>query len=69
MWSTVPWVVDGVLMDVEQIDAHFVRAEAAGARMLSEIEAGFPGRRYRAGHLEGHRWMFIERAWSRVNLL
>lgn len=61
-WSEVPWVVDGVLVYVDDIDAHFARAKAAGARILSEIEGGFPGRRYRAEDLEGHRWMFMARA-------
>lgn len=56
----VPWVVDGVLVYVQDIDAHFNRARAAGATMLSEIEDGFPGRRYRAEDVEGHRWMFMQ---------
>jgi PhnB protein len=60
-WSEVPWVVDGVLVYVDDIDAHFARAKSAGARILSEIEGGFPGRRYRAEDLEGHRWMFMQR--------
>lgn len=60
-WYAVPWVVDGVLVYVDNIDAHFNRAKAAGATMLSEIEEGFPGRRYRAEDLEGHRWMFMQR--------
>lgn len=61
-WSDVPWVVDGALVYVEDIDAHFARAKAAGARILTELEDGFPGRRYRAEDLEGHRWMFMARA-------
>jgi uncharacterized glyoxalase superfamily protein PhnB len=60
-WYSVPWVVDGVLVYVDDIDAHFARAKAAGATMLSGIEEGFPGRRYRAEDLEGHRWMFMQR--------
>ncbi len=58
----VPWVVDGVLVYVDDIDAHFSRAKAAGATLLSGIEEGGPGRRYRVEDLEGHRWMFMERA-------
>ena len=58
----VPWVVDGVLVYVDDIDAHFSRARAAGATLLSGIEEGGPGRRYRVEDLEGHRWMFMERA-------
>jgi uncharacterized glyoxalase superfamily protein PhnB len=60
-WSRVPWVVDGVLVLVEDVEAHFQRAKAAGATILSEVESGGPGRRYRAEDLAGHRWMFLER--------
>jgi PhnB protein len=60
-WSAVPWIVDGVLVYVEGLDAHFARAKAAGANILSEIEEGPPGRRYRVEDLEGHRWFFFER--------
>ena len=60
-WSTVPWIIDGVLVYVNDLDRHFKRARNAGARILSEIEEGPPGRRYRAEDLEGHRWFFIER--------
>ena len=60
-WSEVPWVVDGVLVYVDDVDAHFQRARAAGATILSEPEGDPPGKRYRAEDLEGHRWMFIER--------
>ena len=58
-WSAVPWIVDGVLVYVSDIDAHFQRAKREGATILSELEDGFPGRRYRAEDLEGHRWMFM----------
>jgi uncharacterized glyoxalase superfamily protein PhnB len=60
-WSRVPWVIDGLLVYVEDVGAHYARAKAAGAVMLSEPEDGPPGRRYRAEDLEGHRWMFMER--------
>jgi uncharacterized glyoxalase superfamily protein PhnB len=59
-WSTVPWVIDGVLVYVDDVDAHFARASEAGALILSPPEAGPPARRYRAEDLEGHRWMFME---------
>jgi uncharacterized glyoxalase superfamily protein PhnB len=59
-WSAVPWVVDGVLVLVDDLDGHYGRARAC-ATILSEPEDGFPGRRYRAEDLEGHRWMFLER--------
>ncbi len=61
-WSAVPWVIDGVLVTVDDVDAHYARAKRAGAVMLSDPEDGGPGRRYRAEDLEGHRWMFIQRA-------
>ncbi len=62
-WSRAPWVIDGVLVYVGDIDAHYTRAEAGGATLLSEVEAGPGGRRlYRAEDPEGHRWMFMERA-------
>ena len=60
-WSTVPWIVDGVLVYVDDLDRHFTRAKAAGALILSEIEEGPPGRRYRAEDCEGHRWFFFEK--------
>ena len=56
----VPWIIDGVLVYVDDLDQHFQRAKAAGAVILSEIEEGSPGRRYRAEDLEGHRWFFFE---------
>lgn len=59
-WSTVPWIIDGVLVYVNDLDRHFEQAKTAGATILSAIEEGPPGRRYRAEDLEGHRWFFIE---------
>jgi PhnB protein len=61
-WSVVPWVIDGALVYVDDLDAHRRRAADGGAAMLSDIEDGGPGKRYRAEDLEGHRWMFMERA-------
>lgn len=60
-WLARPWVIDGVLVYVDDLDAHIARAKSAGARILTEIEEGFPGRRYRAEDLEGHRWFFFQR--------
>ena len=59
-WSRVPYVIDGVCVQVDDVDAHFERAKAAGAGILSE-PADQPGigiRHYRVEDLEGHRWMF-----------
>ena len=60
-WSEVPYIIDGVLVYVDDLDEHFARARAAGAMILSEIEEFPPGRRYRVEDLEGHRWFFFER--------
>jgi PhnB protein len=60
-WLSAPWIIDGVLVYVDDLDAHFERARQAGATILSNIEAGPPGRRYRAEDLEGHRWFFFQR--------
>jgi PhnB protein len=60
-WQDNSWVIDGVLVYVDDIDAHYARAVEAGAVILSEPEDGFPGRRYRAEDPEGHRWMFMQR--------
>jgi len=60
-WLTVPWAVDGVLVYVDHVDAHFERAQRGGARILSSPEDAPYGRLYRAEDLEGHRWMFMQR--------
>ena len=60
-WSAVPWIIDGVLVYVDDLDAHYKQAKASGATILSEIEEGPPGRRYRAEDFEGHRWFFFQR--------
>ncbi len=60
-WSQVPYVIDGVLVLVDDAAAHLARARAAGATILSELETGFPGPRYRAEDPEGHRWFFLQR--------
>jgi len=56
-----PWVVDGVLVYVDKVEAHYERAQRAGARILSPPEDAPYGRLYRAEDLEGHRWMFMQR--------
>jgi uncharacterized glyoxalase superfamily protein PhnB len=60
-WSSVPYIVDGVLVYVKDVTAHFEQARKAGATILSELEDGSDGKRYRAEDLEGHRWMFMQR--------
>lgn len=60
-WLDVPYVVDGVLVHVDDVDAHCARAREAGARILSEPEdQSFGDRHYRVEDLEGHRWMFAQ---------
>jgi uncharacterized glyoxalase superfamily protein PhnB len=49
------------LVYVDDVAAHAERAEAAGATMLSPVDEGPDGLRYRAEDLEGHRWMFVGR--------
>ncbi len=60
-WSTVPYIVDGVLVYVLDVKAHYEQARRAGARILSDIDSDEKARRYRVEDLEGHRWMFMER--------
>jgi len=52
---------DGVLVYVDDLDRHFKRATAAGAMILSEIEEGPPGRRYRAEDLKAIAGSFSRR--------
>ena len=59
-WHDVPYVIDGVLVHVDDVAAHYARARREGATILSEPDRGEGGGRYRAEDLEGHRWMFIQ---------
>ena len=60
-WLDNPWVVDGVLVTVDDLDAHHARAVSAGATVIRPVEEGPAGRLYTAEDLEGHRWMFQQR--------
>ena len=60
-WSEVSYIIDGVLVYVDDVTAHFEGAKDAGATILSGLEEGTEGKRYRVEDLEGHRWMFMER--------
>lgn len=57
-----PYVVDGVMVQVVDIEAHYERARAAGATILTELEdnPGIGQRQYRVEDIEGHRWMFVQ---------
>jgi len=57
-WLDNPWVVDGVLVLVDDLDAHHARAVETGANVIRPPEDGPAGRLYTAEDLEGHRWMF-----------
>jgi uncharacterized glyoxalase superfamily protein PhnB len=61
-WLATPWVIDGVHVSVDDVDAHYQRAKDAGATILREIEDLPFGRLYSAADLEGHRWMFMQPA-------
>ena len=54
-----PWVIDGLFVEVDDVEAHYERARAAGATILREPEEpGIGHRIYSVEDLEGHRWMF-----------
>jgi len=59
-WSEVPFIVNGVHITVNDVDAHSEHARAAGATILREPKTEPYGRLYNAADLEGHRWMFME---------
>ena len=66
-WAVAPWVIDGVLVYVDDVASHFERAKEAGASLLSGVESGPEGSLlYRAEDVEGHRWMFMQRAADRA---
>lgn len=56
---TLPAVHSQVQCTVDDVDAHFERAKAAGATVVAAPEDQFYGDRiYRAVDPEGHRWIF-----------
>lgn len=58
-WLDNPWVIDGVFVEVDDVDAHYDGAVAAGATILREPnEPGVGFRIYTVEDPEGHRWMF-----------
>lgn len=59
-WQQNPYVINGVMVEVPNVEEVLERAKAHGARILGELEDGFPGRRFRVADLEGNRWMFIQ---------
>lgn len=60
-WLDNPWVIDGVYVRVDDIDAHYANAVEAGAVVIRPLEEASHGERlYTAEDLEGHRWMFAQ---------
>jgi uncharacterized glyoxalase superfamily protein PhnB len=57
-WLDNPWVVDGLLVLVDDLEVRHARAVEAGAKVIRPPEEGPDGRLYTAEDLEGHRWMF-----------
>jgi uncharacterized glyoxalase superfamily protein PhnB len=59
-WQDNPWVIDGLFVGVDDVDAHYAQALSAGATVIRPLEdspeAGM--RLYTAEDPEGHRWMF-----------
>jgi PhnB protein len=60
VWSQSKYLINGLLVYVDDVDAHLQRAKQGGANILSGPDGGFPGKRYRAEDLEGQRWMFLQ---------
>ena len=60
-WLDNPWVVDGVLVLVDDLDAHHEQASPRVRRSFARLENGPAGRLYTAEDPEGHRWMFQQR--------
>ena len=57
-----PWVIDGLWVEVADVDAHHARAVEGGATIIRELdEPGIGYRIYTAEDFEGHRWMFGQR--------
>lgn len=54
----LPGVHGQVHCTVDDVDAHFARARAAGATVVGEPADAYGSRHYRAVDPEGHRWIF-----------
>lgn len=59
-WQKSPYVINGVMVVVPNVDALFARAGQLGAMILSEPCDSPPGRLFRCEDLEGQRWMFVQ---------
>jgi len=57
-----PWVIDGLFVEVDDVDAHHAQAVEAGATVIRGLdEPGVGYSIYTAEDVEGHRWMFGQR--------
>ena len=57
-----PWVIDGLFVEVADVDAHHAQAAETGATIVRGLdEPGIGYRVYTAEDLEGRRWMFGQR--------
>jgi uncharacterized glyoxalase superfamily protein PhnB len=57
-----PWVIDGLFVEVNDVDAHHAQAAKNGATIVRGLdEPGIGHRIYTAEDLEGRRWMFGQR--------
>jgi len=63
-WLETTFIVDGLVVYIDDVDTHFGRAKRGGAKILSEPETNERQRQYRVEDLEGHRWMFAQRLES-----
>ena len=61
-WLDNPWVIDGLMVEVDDLEAHHARAVEAGAKVIRPLEEGPDGLLYTAEDLEGHRWMFQQQS-------
>ena len=54
----VPSASSGLVVHVADVDAHYERARAAGARVTPLQDTSYGQREYEATDIEGHRWWF-----------
>lgn len=60
-YSAVPYIINGLLVCIDDVKTHYLNSKGKGATILSDLEEGGPGLRYRVEDIEGHRWMFIQK--------
>ncbi|MEO7768753.1 MAG: VOC family protein [Ferruginibacter sp.] len=60
-WYRIPYIINGVLVYVDDVEKHYQIAIANEATILSDMETGYQGMLYRAEDLEGQRWMFMQK--------